>query len=45
MNILLGLIVFVFIFTGKEKWIDRKEGIVMLLIYLGYLGYLIAIPA
>lgn len=45
MNILLGLIVFVFIFTGKEKWIDRKEGIVMLLIYLGYLGYLIAMPA
>ena len=45
MNVMLSAMIFVFIFAGKGKSIDRKEGIVMLLFYLGYLTYLITMPA
>jgi len=45
MNIVLSTMIFIFIFAGKGKSIDRKEGIVMLLFYLGYLTYLITMPA
>jgi len=45
MNIVLSTMIFIFIFAGKGKSIDRKEGTVMLLFYLGYLTYLITMPA
>jgi len=45
MNIVLSTMIFIFIFAGKGKSIDRKEGIVMLFFYLGYLTYLITMPA
>ena len=41
MNLLLGLLVFLFIFTGKGRKLEKGEGIVMLILYLGYLIYLI----
>lgn len=45
MNIVLSTMIFIFIFAGKGKSIDRKEGTVMLFFYLGYLTYLITMPA
>jgi cation:H+ antiporter len=40
-NILAGLLLFLFIFTGKGRKLERWEGIIFLLIYLSYMGYLI----
>jgi len=42
MNLLLSLLVFVFIFTGKGRQLVRAEGIVLFSLYLVYLLYLIA---
>jgi cation:H+ antiporter len=40
-NILASVLLFVFVFTGKYRRIDRWEGIAFLLLYLAYLGYII----
>jgi len=41
LNIIAGLLLFVFVFTGKGRSLERWEGIVFLAIYIGYLFYLI----
>jgi len=41
LNIVAGFILFVFVFTGKYRQIDRWEGIVFLILYLAYLVWLI----
>ncbi|WP_339610255.1 calcium/sodium antiporter [uncultured Planktosalinus sp.] len=41
LNIAAGLLLFLFVFTGKYRQIDRWEGIVFLMIYLTYLIWLI----
>ena len=40
-NILAGLLLFIFIFTGKGRQLERWEGAVFLLIFVAYLAYLI----
>jgi cation:H+ antiporter len=40
-NILASVLLFVFVFTGKYRRIDRWEGIVFLLLYLAYFGFII----
>jgi cation:H+ antiporter len=40
-NIIAGLLLFVFIFTGKGRSLERWEGAVFLVMYIGYLYYLI----
>jgi len=40
-NILAGLLLFVFIFTGKGRKLERWEGILFLLMYVSYLVFLI----
>jgi len=40
-NILASVLLFVFIFTGKHRRIDRWEGFVFLLLYLCYLVYIL----
>jgi cation:H+ antiporter len=40
-NILASLLMFLFLFTGKGRRIDRKEGALFVLIYLAYLSYLL----
>lgn len=40
-NILASVLLFVFVFTGKYRRIDRWEGVVFLLLYLAYLVYII----
>jgi len=41
MNIASGILLFLFVFTGKYRRIDRWEGIILLSFYIGYLTYLI----
>jgi cation:H+ antiporter len=41
LNIAVSLMLFVFIFTGKGRRIDRWEGVIFIVLYAGYLGYLI----
>lgn len=41
LNIFAGLLLFVFIFTGKGRNLERWEGVVFLIIYIGYLIWLI----
>lgn len=41
MNVLAGLLLFVFIFTGKGRKLERWEGILMLGLYVAYLAALI----
>jgi cation:H+ antiporter len=40
-NILAGVLLFVFIFTGKGRQLARWEGAVFLVLYIGYLALLI----
>ena len=40
-NILAGVLLFVFVFTGRGRRIDRWEGVVFLLVYFGYLYVLL----
>ncbi|MBX0331861.1 calcium/sodium antiporter [Pontibacter sp. HSC-14F20] len=42
MNIAAGLLLFIFIFTGRGRQLARWEGMVFLLLYVGYLGLLIS---
>ncbi len=41
-NILAGFLLFIFIFTGKGRQLERWEGIVFVSLYVAYLVYLIA---
>lgn len=41
LNVLAGLLLFVFVFTGKGRRLDRWEGIVFLLLYAAYMVYLL----
>lgn len=41
LNIVAGLLLFIFIFTGKGRKLERWEGMVFVLIYIVYLTYLI----
>lgn len=41
MNIVAGVLLFLFVFTGKYRRVDRWEGILLLALYVGYLIYLI----
>ncbi len=41
MNIFAGVLLFLFVFTGKYRCIDRWEGVVFLSLYILYLVYLI----
>jgi cation:H+ antiporter len=41
LNILLSLMLFVFIFTGKGRRLERWEGIAFMLLYVGYIIFLI----
>ncbi|MCL2480526.1 MAG: calcium/sodium antiporter [Spirochaetaceae bacterium] len=36
-NIVISLLLFVFVFTGKGRKIDRWEGIIFVILYVGYL--------
>jgi len=40
-NIFASLLLFLFIFTGKGRQIDRKEGIAFILVYLLYLVFIL----
>jgi len=40
-NLLVGLLLFLFIFTGKARKLERWEGIIFVSAYLFYLGYLL----
>jgi cation:H+ antiporter len=40
-NILAGFLLFVFIFTGKGRNLEKWEGMVFLAMYVGYLVFLI----
>ncbi len=40
-NIFAGMLLFLFVFTGKYRSIDRWEGVVLISLYVGYLVYLI----
>ena len=42
-NIVASLLLFVFIFTGKERKIEKWEGIIFMLLYISYIYYLIFI--
>lgn len=41
LNILAGFLLFVFIFTGKGRSLERWEGIIFLAMYVAYLIYLV----
>src|SRR5690554_3950657 len=41
LNILAGLLLFVFVFTGKGRSLERWEGIVFLTLYIAYLIFLV----
>jgi len=41
LNLLVSLLLFIFIFIGKGRRIERTEGIIFLLMYGGYLFYLL----
>lgn len=41
LNLALSLLLFVFIFTGKGRRLERWEGVVFIGIYMGYLAYLL----
>lgn len=40
-NILAGLLLFIFIFTGRGRQLERWEGVVFLVLYIAYLAFLI----
>jgi cation:H+ antiporter len=40
--ILASLLLFLFMFTGKKRSLDRWEGLVFLICYMSYVGYLIS---
>ncbi len=42
LNVLVSIFMFVFLFTGQGRRIDRWEGAIFVAAYLGYVAYLIA---
>lgn len=40
-NILLSVLLFAFLFTGKGRRLERWEGIIFVLIYVGYMAWLL----
>lgn len=40
-NIIASLLLFIFVFTGKERKIEKWEGIIFLVLYLGYILMLV----
>jgi cation:H+ antiporter len=38
----IGLLVMSFGFTGKSRTIGRPDGLILLLVYVGYASYLVA---
>ncbi len=41
MNLLLSFLIFIFIFIGKGRRFEKREGILLLILYVGYLTFLI----
>ncbi len=41
LNVAASLLLFIFVFTGRERKIHRPEGIVFLIIYIAYVTYLV----
>lgn len=41
LNVAASLMLFIFVFTGRERKIHRPEGIVFLIIYIAYVTYLV----
>lgn len=41
LNLIAGLLLFIFIFTGKGRKLERWEGIIFVTIYIAYLVYLL----
>lgn len=41
-NLIASLLIFVFAFTFKKHLLERKEGIILIIAYLSYIGYLIS---
>lgn len=39
-NVFISILVFIFIFTGKGRRIDRKEGAILVAIYVFYFGFI-----
>lgn len=40
-NLFAGLLLFIFVFTGKGRQLERWEGIIFILLYIAYVTYLI----
>jgi cation:H+ antiporter len=41
-NLLASLLIFLFAFTFKKHLLERKEGLILLIAYMSYIGYLIS---
>ena len=41
-NLIASMLIFVFAFTFKKHLLERKEGIILIIAYLSYIGYLIS---
>lgn len=41
-NLIASLLIFIFAFTFKKHLLERKEGIILLVAYVSYIGYLIS---
>lgn len=41
LNIIAGILLFVFLFTGKGRGLERLEGIIFLVIYISYVVYIL----
>ncbi|MDA7494850.1 sodium:calcium antiporter, partial [Candidatus Gracilibacteria bacterium] len=39
-NLIASLLIFVFAFTFKKHLLDRKEGVILVIAYISYIGYL-----
>lgn len=44
LNIIAGALLFIFLFTGRGRQLERWEGVIFLMVYLGYLYLLISQP-
>ncbi len=41
LNLLASFMLFIFLFTGKGRRLERWEGAILILLYLGYLGFIL----
>lgn len=39
--VMANFLLFLFMFTGKKSSLDRKEGILFVVMYIGYIGYIV----